>query len=342
MKQKKIRGTTLAFVLCILVILVFSITACGKSSGTNSTSSKTETAEKTAWAPKGTVKTIVTFGAGGGMDTIARTIASFINLDGQTMYITNLAGAGGCIGIMEGYHSTPDGYTLMIGSPEANVTNYISGSLKAPANKDMIYIGSVAYDMNVLCTAPGTFANWSEFVAAAKAKPGKLNIASVGSMNSMQASITDVLLKANIKANYVPYDSASKSRTAAMGKKVDALWCQLSEAKPYLDSGELIGIAIAAKKRTEIAPNLPTFSEMGITAVSGIHRALLLPPKTPTNIVAYYEKKIKEVYDNPKFKKIIQDKMGYSVEWIGTKDMVNLSTEIQAWGDKYMKIISGS
>ncbi len=303
MKQKKIRGTTLAFVLCILVILVFSITACGKSSGTNSTSSKTETAEKTAWAPKGTVKTIVTFGAGGGMDTIARTIASFINLDGQTMYITNLAGAGGCIGIMEGYHSTPDGYTLMIGSPEANVTNYISGSLKAPANKDMIYIGSVAYDMNVLCTAPGTFANWSEFVAAAKAKPGKLNIASVGSMNSMQASITDVLLKANIKANYVPYDSASKSRTAAMGKKVDALWCQLSEAKPYLDSGELIGIAIAAKKRTEIAPNLPTFSEMGITqSVAFIEHCFYLPKPRPILLLTM-KKKLKKSMTIPSSKR---------------------------------------
>jgi tripartite-type tricarboxylate transporter receptor subunit TctC len=228
----------------------------------------------------------------------------------------------------------------MIGSPEANTTNYISGSLKAPANKDMIYVCSVAYDANVLCVAPGTYANWTEFVAAAKANPGKLNIASVGSMNSMQASIADVLLKADIKSNYVPFDSASKSRTAVMGKKADALWCQLSEAKPFLDSGELVGIAIAAKKRTDIAPKLQTFSEMGVEAVSGIHRAMLLPPKTPANIVAYYEKKIKEVYDKPEFKKTMQDKMGYSVEWVGTNDMVKRAAEIQAWGEKYMKIIA--
>lgn len=341
MDQKKLGGKTLALVVCILMLLALT-TACSKSSGTNSASGKTETSDKTSWAPKRTVKTIVTFGPGGGMDTIARAIASFINLDGQTMYITNVAGAGGCIGIMEGYHSAPDGYTLMIGSPEANTTNYISGSLKAPANKDMIYVCSVAYDANVLCVAPGTYANWAEFVAAAKATPGKLNVASVGSMNSMQASIADVLLKADIKCNYVPFDSASKSRTAVMGKKAEALWCQLSEAKPYLDSGELVGIAIAAKKRTEIASKLPTFSEMGVEAVSGIHRAMLLPPKTPANIVAYYEKKIKEVYDKPEFKNVIQGKMGYAAEWVGTKDMVNRAAEIQVWGEKYMKLISGS
>ncbi len=334
MKQKKIGKIILVLTLCMLMTCV---TACNKTS-----TEQNESPEDTSWAPTKTVETIVTFGAGGGMDNIARTIASHINLDGQSMYITNVEGAGGCIGIMEGYHSDPDGYTLMMGSPEANVTNYISGSLEAPANKDMIYICSVAYDMNVLCVAPDTYADWPEFLAAAKANPGKLTIASVGSMNSMQTSITDVLLKADIDCIYVPFDGASKSRTATMGKNTDALWCQLAEAKPFLDSGELVAIGIAGRNRSDIVPELPTFAEMGVDAVSGIHRAVLLPPNTPDNIVAYYEEKIKAVYDKPEFKETIQDKLGYSVEWIDSKGMVECAKELQTWAEEYMPLVLDS
>lgn len=338
MKQKRFFALVLSMVLILGCVTACTSTSTTPTAAPTAAPSPTPT-EAAEWKPEKTIQMIVTFAAGGGMDTIARTISSYIKLDGVTMYVSNIEGGGGCIGIMEAYHSDPDGYTLMVGSPEANSTNYISGSLEAPANTDMVYVCSVAYDMNVLCVAPNTYTDWNAFMEAAKADPGKLNIASVGSMNSMQSSITDVLQKAGIECNYVPYDSASKSRTAAMGGHADALWCQLSEARAFLKSGELVAIGLAGENRTEIAPDIPTFTEMGVNAVSGIHRCVLLPPGTPDNIAEYYETQIKAVYDNPEFQAVIKDTLGYQIEWLGRDDMVAKAAEIQSWAETLMPVI---
>jgi tripartite-type tricarboxylate transporter receptor subunit TctC len=338
MKLKKILGVGISV---LVVIALFAGCQKPAPSAAGSSAASAAASPAASWKPAKPVKMIVTFAAGGGNDTIARTIASNIDLDGQSMFVSNVEGAGGAIGIMEGYHADPDGYTLMVGSPEANSTQFVSGNLEVPANKDMIYVCSVAYDMNVLCVAPNTYKTWAEFVAAAKAKPGILTVASVGSGNSMEASIVDVCMKAGIDITYVPYDSASKSRAAALGKNADGLWCQLSEARTFIDAGELVALGIAGEVRaTGIAPNLPTYKEMGVNdALSGIHRTVLLPPGTPKEIVDYYSAKIKAVYDKSDVQKILQDNLGYSLEWLAGDDVNKMADSIQKWAEYIIPII---
>lgn len=106
--------------LCILMLA--SMAGCGKKeepaktepSGQTGEPAQTEELAQASWKPEKTVNVIVGFAAGGGMDSLARAVANYIDLDGQTMYVTNVEGGGGNIGGMEAYHSDNDGYTIII------------------------------------------------------------------------------------------------------------------------------------------------------------------------------------------------------------------------------------
>jgi len=319
-----------ASLLGMLACFSLVFTVCG---------SATAAAQKD-WKPSKPVNVITGFAAGGGMDTLARAVASYINLDGQTMYVTNVVGGGGNIGGMEAFHAKPDGHTLYIGSPQANVCNFLSGGLKANLNEKMIYIACIAEDVNVLTVrADSPYKSFEELVAVAKKNPGKLTMASVGSGNSMEASATDIFLQADIKLTYVPYDSASKSRTAVLGANADMLWSQLAEAKSQIDAGELRILAIASEKRVNFYPDVPTFMELGVKTSSAISRSFLLPPGADEAIARYYDKKLAEVFNNEKFRTTVQDRLGYVLEYTDFDGMKAKAATLQKWGEKIMPLI---
>lgn len=312
----------LALLLCALMIV--GMTACGSKKEEQPAATPAAPAETPAeapaetpaepegWKPESTVNVIVGFAAGGGMDSLARAVASYIDLDGQTMYVTNVEGGGGNIGGMEAYHSDNDGYTLYYGSPQANACNYLSGGLSENLNDEMVYIACLAEDVNVLTVAANSpYQTFQDVVDAAKANPKSISIASVGSGNSMEASAADIWLSADIELNYVPYDSASKSRTAVLGGHSDLLWSQLAEAKSFVDSGELRILAVASEERVSFYPDAPTFIELGIDTNSAISRSVMLPPGTDEAIARYYDEKLHEVFENPEFRATVQDKLGY-------------------------------
>lgn len=348
MKLKRL----VAIVLCALMT-VSMVTGCGSSKTTSTPPADTSTAappaentqepaKEESWKPTSTVEVIVGFAAGGGMDSLARAVAQFIDLDGQTMYVTNIEGSGGNIGGMEAYHRDNDGYTLYFGSPQANACNYLSGGLSADLNNEMVYVACLAEDVNVLTVgASSPYQTFEDVVEAAKAKPGDISIASVGSGNSMNASAADVWMQAGVEFTYVPYDSASKSRTAVLGGHEDLLWSQLAEAKSYIDSGELRLLAVAAEDRVGFYPDVPTFKELGVDTTSAISRSVMLPPNTDEAIARYYDAKLREVFDNPEFQAVVQDKLGYVLIYTDYDGMKDKAATIGAWADKMMPLVMG-
>jgi tripartite-type tricarboxylate transporter receptor subunit TctC len=353
--MKKANGYRAFSLVLALLMLCSVLSGCGNSStnaGAKASSPATSasagsaqaassgSAQATSWKPTSTVNVIVGFAAGGGMDTLARAVASYIDLDGQTMYVTNVEGGGGNIGGMEAYNAEPDGYTLYIGSPQANVCNYLSGGLTANLNEEMVYVCCIAEDVNVLTVAKNSpYQSFEDVVKAAKANPKSVSIASVGSGNSMEASATDVMQKAGIELNYVPYDSASKSRTAVLGGHSDLLWSQLAEAKSYVDSGDLRILAIASDERVSFYPDAPTFKELGVDATSAISRSYMLPPKTDEAIARYYDEKLHEVFKNSEFQSTIQDKLGYVLNYTDFDGMKDKTATLQKWGEAIMPTI---
>lgn len=339
-----------SLILCLLMI--FSLAACSSETPTEpktdtsapaeNTDSSKEEKEPEAWKPTSTVNVIVGFAAGGGMDSLARAVAQYIDLDGQSMYVTNVEGGGGNIGGMEAYHSDNDGYTLYFGSPQANACNYLSGGLTENLNEEMVYVACLAEDVNVLTVgADSPYESFEDVVAAAQANPGAISIASVGSGNSMEASAADVWLQAGVEFTYVPYDSASKSRTAVLGGHSDLLWSQLAEAKSYIDSGELRILGIAADERVSFYPDCPTFKELGVDTTSAISRSVMLPPETDEAIARYYDEKLHEVFENPDFQAVVQDTLGYVLIYTDFDGMQEKAATIGAWADKMMPLVLG-
>lgn len=335
------------FAALLCGLMMTSLAACGNS-GTPASSDgappedaqEPAVPKETGWKPEKTVNVIVGFAAGGGMDSLARAVANYIDLDGQTMYVTNVEGGGGNIGGMEAYHSDNDGYTLYFGSPQANACNYLSGGLTEDLNSEMVYVACIAEDVNVLTVgADSPYQTFEDVVAAAEQSPGSISIASVGSGNSMHASATDVTMQAGIDLTYVPYDSASKSRTAVLGKHSDLLWSQLAEAKSFIDSGELRILATASEQRTSFYPDVPTFKELGVDTTSAISRSVMLPPGADEEIARYYDEKLQEVFENPEFRTTVQDTLGYVLEYTDYDGMKDRAAALGAWADRMMPLV---
>lgn len=324
--------------IALLLVLAMSLTVLAGCKGKST--NNTDSTETQSWKPTSSVNVIVGFAAGGGMDSLARAVAQYIDLDGQAMYVTNIEGSGGNIGGMEAYHSDNDGLTLYFGSPQANACNYLSGGLTENLNEEMVYVACLAEDVNVL-TVPSSspYQSFEDVVEAAKAKPNSLTIASVGSGNSMNASAADVWMQAGIELVYVPYDSASKSRTAVLGKHEDLLWSQLAEAKTYIDSGELRILAVAAEDRVSFYPDVPTFKELGVDTTSAISRSVMLPPNTNEEIARYYDAKLREVFNNEEFQKLVQDKLGYVLIYTDYDGMKEKAATIGEWANKMMPLV---
>nr|WP_325199481.1 tripartite tricarboxylate transporter substrate binding protein [uncultured Oscillibacter sp.] len=339
-------------VLLLSLAMLLSLAACGSKGGETASPSSPaapsespgqetkEPAEPEGWKPASTVNVIVGFAAGGGMDSLARAVAQYIDLDGQSMYVTNIEGGGGNIGGMEAYHSDNDGYTLYFGSPQANACNYLSGGLSENLNEEMVYICCMAEDVNVLTVGAGSpYQTFEDVVAAAQANPKGISIASVGSGNSMEASAADVWLQAGVEFTYVPYDSASKSRTAVLGGHSDLLWSQLAEAKSYIDSGELRILAVAADERVSFYPDCPTFKELGVDTASAISRSVMLPPGADEAVARYYDEKLHEVFENPDFQAVVQDTLGYVLIYTDYDGMKDKTASLGQWAEKMMPMV---
>lgn len=290
--------------------------------------------EKGSWTPSSSVNMIVPYAAGGGTDLLARAIAEHIDLDGQTMYITNIEGAGSVVGTMEAYHARNDGLTLLSQAPETCAFGYFDGAMEPNLCDEMIWIAGLVNDFGTLAVvADSPYETLEDVLTAAKENPDTLTLASLGT-GSSKASVQDFLRQTGAAITYVPYDSAAKSRSAAMGGHEDLLWVNWSEIKAYVDSGDFRILALAAEERQEIAPDILTFNELGYNISHAVTRSVLLPPETDEEIAHYYEAKLKEVFENEEFRTTMRETLGYNMVFTDMDSMKDKIAETMAWAEK--------
>lgn len=300
-----------------LTLVTMSFVACSSEGG-----------EKEALNyPEKSINIIVPYAAGGGTDILARTAAKYLDL-GQSVVVTNMEGGSSAIGTMEAYNSPADGYTLFCCMPESMMGYYLGGSLKVPAHDDFEMISTLVYDANILSTSKNSkFKTFEDVVTYAKANPGKLNWASVGAKGSNEQASAEIWKAAGIEVNYIPFDSASKSRVAVMGGHADVLFGQISEVKPIAQAGDIVPLAISMEERSKFFPETPIFKELGYDIVNGLHRGFMASPETPKEIVEILEKALKEVYDNPEFISLVEEQLGFQAMFVGAKDLETFIAE---------------
>src|SRR5712691_620837 len=226
-------------------------------------------AHAAAWAqswPTKPVRFIVPFTPGSGTDIMARTVSDRLSAQlGQAIVIENRTGAGGTIGGAIVARAKPDGHTLLVHSSSYTVTPSTYRDLPYDTLRDLTGVTPLGLLPNVLVIAPSKgIRSVKELVAAAKARPGAMNSASVGIGSATHLNAERFRLGAGIDVVNVPFKGTPEALTEVMTGRVDYYFCPVNAALPFLKDGKLLGLAVGSKKRSLALPDLPTTLELGV------------------------------------------------------------------------------
>jgi tripartite-type tricarboxylate transporter receptor subunit TctC len=213
--------------------------------------------------PSRPVRWIVGFAPGGGNDIVARLMGQWLSeRTGQPFIIENRPGGGTNIATEAVVNAAPDGYTLLlVGLPNAS-----NATLFAKLNfnfiRDIAPAAGIIHIPNVLVLNPSVPAKTvPEFIAYAKARPGKVNMASAG--NASAGHLCGELFKmmAGVNLVHVPYRGNGPALTDLLGGQVEVSFPSLPSSIEYIKAGRLRGLAVTSAKRSEALPDLPTIGE---------------------------------------------------------------------------------
>jgi len=244
-------------------------------------------AQAQAW-PSKPVRIVVPFTPGSGTDIIARTVTERLSPQiGQPIVIENRPGAGGTIGAALVVKSEPDGHTLFVHSSSYTVTPSTYKDLPYDTLRDLTGVMPLGLLPNVLVMAPSKgIRSVKELVAAAKAKPGSLNSASVGVGSATHLNAERFRLGAGIDTVNVPFKGSPEALTEIITGRVDFYFCPVVAILPLLKDGKVVALAVGSSKRSSALPDLPTTLEAGVpNSDYNFWVGMFAPSKTPREVV---------------------------------------------------------
>ena len=221
--------------------------------------------------PARPVRLIVPFGAGGGSDYVGRLVgAKLTEQMGQQVVVDNRPGAASLVGTEIAMRAAPDGYTLLLADAgfTINIAYYRKAKYDALRDFDPITVVGEAPYLLVVHPALPYSGNLKDYVAAAKAQPGKINLGSAGNGSGTHFSGELFKLRAGVTITHVPYKSAGASVADVVGGQIQSTMTSPPPALALAKAGRLRILAQATAKRTALLSDIPTFEEGG---VSGVH-----------------------------------------------------------------------
>jgi len=264
-------------------------------------------AAQTQTFPNRAVRMVVPFPAGGGSDLAARRLGERLgNAWKQPVVIQNLGGGAGNVaaGVVAG--SEPDGHTIFFVSLAILVVNpMLYGKLPFDADRDFAPVVLLAETPHVLLVGPGVSAqNLRDFIAHARANPGKLNFASGGQGTTLH--LAGELLKsvAGLQMQHIPYKGAAPALTALIADEVQMFMDNASSAVGHIRNGRLRGLAVASASRLAILAEVPTFEEAGIANFrTGVPHGIVVRAGVPGATVQTINRAINRVIEEAEFRK---------------------------------------
>src|SRR5262252_8235570 len=252
--------------------------------------------------PNRPIKIIVCLPPGGGVDTVTRIVSDKLQRRlGQPIVIENKGGQSGNLGAEAVWSSEPDGYTLLASQPAPITTNpllYKSISFDPTQFTPVAVMTTIPNTLTVRANFPAK--NAQEFIAYAKANPGKLSYASQG--NGTTSHLTAVMFEQAIQSKllHVPYRGTAPAINDLMGGHVDAFFNELATSMELHKAGKARILAVTTQTRVPELPDIPTLQEAGLAGfVSDTWNAISAPPKTPAPIVAKLNAAINDVLEAP-------------------------------------------
>jgi tripartite-type tricarboxylate transporter receptor subunit TctC len=261
---------------------------------------------------------IVPWAPGGNIDITARVLAPALGEAlGQSVVVDNRAGAGGTIGSLYVAKSAPDGYTLLLGS-SGSLTASPAAMKNIPYDtpKDFTALGPIHVVPMVLTVSPKMGVNtYAEF--AAKARGGKVSVASAGNGSSNHLAIEMLKRAAGYDLVHVPYKGSGPALTDEIGGQVDAMVDQLTASIQYIREGRIKAIAMTSKARSAQLPNVPTLAESGLagfdaTTFTGLFAPASLPRAVADKLTTALKKSLAEKPVREKYESMGVEMLGMS------------------------------
>jgi tripartite-type tricarboxylate transporter receptor subunit TctC len=288
--------------------------------------------------PERAVRIVLPFSAGGVADITARIVAAKLGDKlGQRFYVENQPGAGGIAAARTVISSPPDGYTLALLSNGTAVSVSLFKKLPFDPLKDFEPICSLGlFDFVFATSANSPFKTLGDFIAAAKAKPGALNVGTIniGSTQNLSAELFKIL--AGIDFTIVPYRATPEIQVALLQGDVALVIDSYSSMKGNLADGKFRALASTAPVRSEATPDVATVQQSGVTDYDVVSwNALFAPAGTPPEIVNTLNAALQDILGEAEVKKRLLE-LGIEAK-AGTPEQ--LSARLKSDIDKWRKVI---
>jgi tripartite-type tricarboxylate transporter receptor subunit TctC len=238
--------------------------------------------------PEKPIRLLLPFPPGGAVDLVARLVtARMADELGRPFVIENRAGAGGVIATDAVAKAAPDGYTLLLTTPNHTINAAINPKLPYDTEKDLAPVALVAEVSELMVSHPAApFTSFAGFVDYAKKNPGKLNYASAGNGTLPHVSMELLLRRIGIEVAHIPYRGAAPAMTDLLAGQVQLKMDTYATSSPLIAEHRLRALAIASRARSDLVPDVPTVAELGLPGYEGIlWIGLMAPAATPKPII---------------------------------------------------------
>lgn len=253
--------------------------------------------------PERPVTILSGYPAGGMVDIVARLLAE--GMKGKFpkgVLVANRTGAGGAVAAAEVATGKPDGYTIVL-TPLSTLViqpQILDVRFKTPDDYEPV-INVVSYFPLLVVQTDARWKNVQEFIAEAKANPGRMRVGSPGEGTSSHLNLEELMHVTGTRMTHVPYRGWGESSPALLGGHVEALVAQPGEAKPMVDGKRMRALVVFQNARHPAFPDAPTAKELGWDVANGVWFLLIAPKGTPAPVLRYVHDAAKVALENPKF-----------------------------------------
>jgi tripartite-type tricarboxylate transporter receptor subunit TctC len=283
--------------------------------------------------PERPIRVIVPFPAGGTVDLVARLVTARMADDLKTSFvIENRGGGGGVIATDATAKAAPDGYTLLLTSPNHTINAALQAKLPYDTEKDLVPVAMVAEIAELLVSSPtAPFTDFAGFVAYAKANPGKLNYASAGNGTLPHVTTELLLRRLALDVTHIPYRGAAPAMTDLLGGQVQLKMDTYATAYNQVTAGKLLALAYAGRARSALMPMVPAIAEMLPGYEGVLWMGLVAPAGTPQPAIDKLAAAVKRAVASPDLAERLKrdgiDPVGGSPQEFG----VQIAREIGQW-----------
>ena len=285
--------------------------------------------------PAASSSVIVPFAPGGATDIIARTIGNRLSeVWGQQVVVENSGGGGANIGTAAVAQSDPDGYTMLLSSVGQAINRFLYPSLTYDPVADFAPVSLICLQPNIMVVPNASPAkSVKDFIAYAKANPGKITYGSGGIGTSVHLCGELFKRMTGIEMRHVPYRGAGPAMQDVVAGRIDVIFDNLTGGLPQVQGGSASGLAVTTANRSAAAPDIPTLAESGVPGFDvSAWFAFYLPVRTPPDIVRKAGADIDAALQHPPVRQRLEALGGDIVGGPPEKLSAFLKSEMDKWG----------